>query len=132
MMLYELELICIDLRWSGYLHQLVVVPRCFRQIVSDKTRQVLQQRGPRSRWSRRFASSLEPLAAVGRVESSRLFSDPSSSVAKSSWCQVAELEEGRLQLVPRREKWLKVFLFSTCIYYLCLLEVARVKICIDL
>ena len=44
---------------------------------------------------------------------------------------MAQLEEGKFQFVSRREKWLKVFLFSTCIY-LSLLEVFWIQICIDL
>ena len=85
--------------------------------------QVLPRRHPRSRRSRRFASSLEPVDTAGRLGSSQLSSDPSSSVAKTAWCQVAQLEEGRFHTVPRREKWLKVFLFSAaCICLWKLLE----------
>ena len=98
---------------------LVVVPRCFRQIVSDKTLQVLRRRHPRSRWRRRFAWGLEPVDTAGRVGFRSLFSDPSGIVAKSSWCQVAKLEEGRFHWVPRREKWLKVFVFSVACICLC-------------
>ena len=64
---------------------LVVVPRCFWQIVFDKTLQVLRRHPhPRSRWSRRSASSVESVVPAGRVEFSRLFWDPSRGVAKSS------------------------------------------------
>ena len=37
-------------------------------------------------------------------------------MAKSSWCQVAQLEEGRFLPVPPREKWLWGFL----VFYVCL------------
>ena len=88
----EVVVLWVVVGWGGFkmdcIPALVVVPRCFRQIVSGKTLQVLLQRHPRSRWSRRFASSLEPVVTPGRVGSSQLSSDPGSSVAKTSWCQV--------------------------------------------
>ena len=73
----------MGLRWTFYLH-CVLLPTCFRQIDADTTLQVLLQRHPRSRWRRRFAWSLGPVTAAGRVVFPILFSDPSSSVAKSS------------------------------------------------
>ena len=60
----ELELTWMGLRWN--VRGLVAFPT---EIVSDKTLQVLQQRHARSRWNRRFAWSLEPVAAAGRLGS---------------------------------------------------------------
>ena len=94
-----------------YLH-FVLLPTCFRQIDSDKTLQVLQQRHERCRWRRRFTWSAEPVTAAGRVGFFRLFTDPSRGVAKSSWCQVAQFEEGKFQRVPCREKWLNSWTHS--------------------
>ena len=51
----------LELTWIGY-----CIPA---QIDSYKTLQVLRQRRPRSRWRRRFASSLEPIVPAGRVGS---------------------------------------------------------------
>ena len=110
----ESKLTWMGLRPNVYLH-FVLVPACFRQIDSDKTLQVLQQRRPRSRWSRRFASSIEPVDTAGRVIFFLLFSDPTSSVARTAWCQVAELEVGRFLGVPCREKCAKVFLEKICL-----------------
>ena len=64
--------------------------------------------------------------------SSLLSWDPGSSVAKSSWCQVAQFEEGRFQIVPRREKWLRGYsCFLRVFICLCwmLSEFSFVKVC---
>ena len=124
--LYELEFTCMGLTRIINLHS-----TSFRQIDSDKTLQVLQQRPREEQMEPRFAWSLEPFTAAGRVAFHVLFADPNRGVAKTAWCQVAQLEEGRFLPVPRREKWLRVFSSSTCIY-LSLLDVVRVEICIDL
>ena len=97
---------------------LLAFPTSFQQIDSAKTLQVLRRRHPRSRWSTRSFASIESVTAAGRVGFWWLFSDPNRGVAKTAWCQVAQLKEGRFQIVPRREKWLKVFLFSTAHVYL--------------
>ena len=47
-------------------------------------------------------------------------------MAKTKCCQLAKFEEGKFLQVPRRENWLKVFLFY-CGAHLSLLEVARVQ-----
>ena len=47
---------------------LVAVSTCFRQIDADTTPQVLQRLHERSRWSRRFASSVESVIPAGGVE----------------------------------------------------------------
>ena len=110
--LYRLVSCRVSWSWLGwvivYLH--IAVSTCVRQVHSDKTLQVLQLLHERSRWRRRFAWSLEPVATAGRVEFLWLFSDPSIGLAKTAWCQVAEFEEGRFLSVPRREKWLRGFL----------------------
>ena len=74
---------------------LIAVSRCFRQIVSDKTLQVLRHWHERSRGRRRFAWGLEPVAAPGRVGFLWLWAHPRSSVAKSSGWRLAEAAGGR-------------------------------------
>ena len=219
----EVRFVKLELTMGYCIPARVAVPTCFRQMVSDKTLQVLWSSNARSR-SCRFASSIESVVPAGSIEfcgllrdprsslattsgwrmaeaaegrwhpkggapkastqiwrrqvsdtldfdawncsrwqrgtggteasqncsrssslgfwcdgangtfelfahwslgSSLLSWDPGSSVAKTARCQVAQLEEGRFHRVPRREKWLRVFLFYSCAY-LSLLEVARV------
>ena len=48
---------------------LIAVSRCFWQIVSDKTLQVLRHWHERSRGRRRFVWSLEPVDTAGKLES---------------------------------------------------------------
>ena len=120
---HESELTKMCLKWVTVNLELLPSSHFFQQIDSDKTLQVLQWRHERSRWSRRSSASLEPVVPAGRVEFCRLFADPNRGVAKSSWCQVAELEEGSFRRVPR-------FFFSA--FLSLLLDVVRVQICIDL
>ena len=88
------------LKWVTVNLELLPSSHFFQQIDSDKTLQVLQPWHERSRWRRRFAWNLEPVVPAGRVGFCRLFADPNRGVAKTAWCQLAELEEGNFRRVP--------------------------------